>query len=299
MWNLFLIASALVVAAAASPDQQPRVPPAPAVAPAPVSPAADAELPATPEIAARHAEAPAPPASAAPVRGPVLSAVAATPLTPALVQDTAPPPPPAPQPAVRSPRQAPPPPPPPAPPPQGAQPRTQPPPPPPAPPTPAEPASPRAPRAPRIARAERPAASSKGVNIRIDATVIESRGEQTVGRKTVSATVMDGENGFVRSTVIVPAQSPIDSARKDMLRGVLNMDVRAWLRDDGRVTAYLTLESQGGAIDLGERGSGSDAGIRQSVAVVLEQNKPLVVAQSADAVGDRRLALEVTATLLK
>jgi hypothetical protein len=137
------------------------------------------------------------------------------------------------------------------------------------------------------------------VNIRIDATVIESRGAQTVSRKTVSATVMDGENGSVRSTVIMPAQSPVDSARKDMLRGILNMDVRAWLRDDGRVTAYLTLESQGGPIDLGERGSGSDAGIRQSVSVVLEQGKPLVVAQSADAVGDRRLALEVTATVLK
>ena len=298
MWNLFLIASAVVVAAAAPFEQQPRVAPAPAVAPVPVVPAGQAAVTAAPDIPASDAAVPAPPVSAAPVRGPVFPALAVTALTPALAQDTPPPPPPAPPPATRSPRQAPPPPPP-APPPQGAQPRTQPPPPPPAPPPPAEPALPRAPRAPRIARAERPGASSKGVNIRIDATVIESRGEQTVGRKTVSATVMDGENGSVRSTVIVPAQSPTDGARKDMLRGVLNMDVRAWLRDDGRVTAYLTLESQGGAIDLGERGSGSDAGIRQSVAVVLEQNKPLVVAQSADAVGDRRLALEVTATVLK
>ena len=282
MWSHLVVASALFVAGV-PPAAQPAA--APVGAKAPI--VSDGVL--VPVLV---------PASAMPIQRPVLPATPVTPPTPALAQDTPPPPPAAPPPPAQEPRQAPPPPPPPPPAP-GAQPRTQPPPPPPAPPPPAEPASPRAPRVPRIARAERPATSSKGVNIRIEATVIESRGAQTVSRKTVSATIMDGENGSVRSTVIVPAQSPVDSARKDMLRGILNMDVRAWLRDDGRVTAYLTLESQGGPIDLGERGSGSDAGIRQSVSVVLEQEKPLVVAQSADAVGDRRLALEVTATVLK
>jgi hypothetical protein len=39
--------------------------------------------------------------------------------------------------------------------------------------------------------------------------------------------------------------------------------------------------------------------IRQNLRVVLENGKPLMVSQSADPVGDRKVTVEVTATILK
>jgi hypothetical protein len=87
------------------------------------------------------------------------------------------------------------------------------------------------------------------------------------------------------------------------------MDARAFLRADGRIKVALTLDYQGTSQDEKQPpptevvetvvGGPMDRGIKQTVVVVLESGKPLVVAQSADAVGDRRVALEVKATVLK
>jgi hypothetical protein len=160
-------------------------------------------------------------------------------------------------------------------------------------------------------RQRRPeAVQSKGVNVRIDATVIESRGEQVTGRKVLTITLVDGEWGSVRSAQQVPFQ-PKGSAAYSYRTSPLNMDARATLREDGRIKVALTLEYRGGPSDVETSpapapgtavvtaAGAMDEGIRQNVTVVLESGKPLVVAQSADAVGDRRVALEVKATVLK
>jgi len=158
-------------------------------------------------------------------------------------------------------------------------------------------------------RLERAAPQSKGVNVRIDATVIESRGEQVTGRKVLTITLVDGAWGSVRSAQQVPFQ-PKGSSGYNYRTAPLNMDAKATLLDDGRVKIELTLEYRGATVDA-ETSPGPapgtaainmgamDEGIKQSVAVVLESGKPLIVAQSADAVGDRRVALEVKATVLK
>jgi hypothetical protein len=144
---------------------------------------------------------------------------------------------------------------------------------------------------------------SKGVNVRIEATVIESKGEQVTGRKALSVTTIDGGDwSSVRSTQSVPFKAKGQSSYT--YRGApLNMDARAFLRDDGRIRIELTLEYGGGATETASEGedlpSALDQGIKQSVSAVLESGKPLMVAQSADATGDRRVALEVKATVLK
>ena len=82
----------------------------------------------------------------------------------------------------------------------------------------------------------------------------------------------------------------------------LNMDARGRIRDDNRVQAQVTLDYNRGSVEFGESGTqrvARDSGIRQSVSVILENGKPLVVAQSADPEGDRRVTLELKATILK
>src|SRR5215218_3073217 len=211
-----------------------------------------------------------------------------------------------------------PPPPPPAPPAEGAradQDTRTPPPPPPAAPPPgapraiARPGQPRPAAAPELPGDQRARYVSKGVNIRIDAAITDSRGEQVLGKKVVTVTVVDGRSGQVRSTQQVPFHMKGTNGFSYQ-NAPLNMDAEALLREDGRVIVSLTLDYRGGAPDVGneadaappsgDRVSGTlDQGILQSVTVVLESGKPLIVAQSADAVGDRRVALELKATVLK
>jgi hypothetical protein len=187
---------------------------------------------------------------------------------------------------------------------QGEQPAVQ-----PAQPVAAAPRTERTPRTPRVAAAPAVAPSeprpgpeyvSKGVNIRIDATVSESRGEQVLGKKVVSVTVVDGRNGQVRSTQQVPVRNPSAGQVVTYQNAPFNMDAQAMLREDGRVLVSLTLDYRGGSpSETGHEAVAVDQGIRQTVTVVLQSGTPLVVAQSADAVGDRRVQLEVKATVLK
>jgi hypothetical protein len=191
-----------------------------------------------------------------------------------------------------------------------------PPPPPAAPPPPGAPPAPGARRSvrppqPRPANAESRRAerdvnyTSKGINIRIDATVTESRGEQVLGRKVISVTLVDGENGAVRSSAMVPINQSNDGPKAwpgDFQRVPLNMDAMVRLRDDNRVHARVTLDYNRGSVDIGESGAGRAARenfIRQSVSVILDNGRPLIVAQSADPEGDRRVTLELKATVLK
>ena len=87
---------------------------------------------------------------------------------------------------------------------------------------------------------------AKDVNIRIDATITESRAEQPLGRKVISVTLRDGDTGSVRSSALVPQPKfggPPD-ARGSLTRAPLNMDATVFLRDSGRVLARVTLECQ-------------------------------------------------------
>jgi hypothetical protein len=158
-------------------------------------------------------------------------------------------------------------------------------------------------------RLERTTAQSKNVNVRIDATVIESHGDQVTGRKVLTITLVDGEWGSVRSTQQVPFQARGSNTYSYQM-APLNMDAKALLRDDGRIRVSLTLEYRGAPSEAETSpgpapgtvittGGAVDQGIKQTVTVVLESGTPLIVAQSADAVGDRRVALEVKATVLK
>jgi len=141
-----------------------------------------------------------------------------------------------------------------------------------------------------------PGRQGKDVNIRIDGTVIESRGDKVVDKKVISVTCVDGKGAFVRSSQQVPFR--VKGSEGFTYRDQpLNMDADVTLRDDGRVLARVTVEYR--TVSTSESGDAIDGGIRQSVSVVLKPGVPLMVAQSSDAVGDRRVSLEVTATVLK
>jgi hypothetical protein len=299
VWIALNLSASLQAQDVAPPVESAAVPVPPvSVAPATAAPVPVAAVPATtPALANGPIQA----APALPVVVPVEATTPAlAPMSPALAAST----PARPVPLAQA---TTPPPPPPAPPPGTTAAQEGAPPPPPAAPPPGAPRAQRAPQSPRPVIAAIPPGEgpyvAKDVNIRVDATITESRGEQTLGRKVISVTLRDGDTGSVRSSALVPQPkfggSPDDQG---LTRAPLNMDATVFLREGGRVLARVTLEYNRGSVEIGNSGAqraAFDSGIRQSVSVMLENGKPLVVAQSADPEGDRRVTLELKATILK
>lgn len=156
----------------------------------------------------------------------------------------------------------------------------------PAPPLPPDaPAPPGTPAAPQTAiKPERP--PGQAINIRLDVTIIDEGGP-TPSRKTVSMTVGDRQSGQVRATVVVPGIGAVPLA----------VDALPMLERDGKIRTRMTLEYQPrpGADSKEPR----PVEMRLSFGIVLEDGKKIVAAQAADPVTDRRVSVEVTATILK
>jgi hypothetical protein len=142
-------------------------------------------------------------------------------------------------------------------------------------------------------RAEAPAKPGQPVNIRIDVTINDARGAQPPVTKVVSLTAADGGTAFIRST----AEAPF-GAKTENLRAI-PLHVDATPRIEGsKIRLKFSLEYN--AVDLGgETRQYPKMEIKQNLALVLENEKPLVIAETPDPVSDRRVSVEVKATILR
>lgn len=124
-----------------------------------------------------------------------------------------------------------------------------------------------------------PGTPAQLVNIRIDVTIAEDGGTDPPSRKTVSLTLADRQSGSVRS---------IEQVQD---KGRANLDVDAWPRvqRDGSVQTQVTVNYSAPGPRV--------ASIR--VEPLLASGKPLMVSQSVSPTSDRRVTVELTATILK
>ena len=136
-----------------------------------------------------------------------------------------------------------------------------------------------------------------GPNVRVEVAIKDHRPESPVVTKVVSVVVADKEEGRVRTMV----------APKNRAAAPLNVDARPFVHANGRILLRLALQ-----YDLGSMPAESDApapgvvmvpivqsSVNETIAVVLDNGKPMVVTQSADPLTDRKVTVEVTATILK
>jgi hypothetical protein len=177
---------------------------------------------------------------------------------------------------------------------------------PPAPPAPAVAAAPQAPPAPRPAPApraprattgeaptpdERPRMRGQLINLRLEFTVTDQIGTAAPVRKTVMMNVADGESGRIRTNAEVPRN-------------------KAWTTVPLSVDAYPTIE--GAKIRLRtsleyqllSEAPGPDlpagrTSMTQSVTALLNDGVSTILCQSADPLTDRKVTLEVKATIVK
>jgi hypothetical protein len=159
-------------------------------------------------------------------------------------------------------------------------------------PAPAEDPKPQA--APAPAPVPRPEPSL--VNVRIDLTLTDQSGSRPAVKKTMTLTLADGEHGKVRSRPqAIVAMSP--GSPKTLQPLPLNVDARPILMGN-RIKLLLILE-----YSSTDQQPGADAAARADVnfsgQVVLDNGRPMVVAEAADPVSDRRVTVEVKATILK
>ena len=180
---------------------------------------------------------------------------------------------------------------------------------PPAPPAPAaapapqQPPAPRpgtSPRSPRASTGEataptpEPARRNRGqlVNLRLEFTVTDQIGAAPPVRKTITMNVADGESGRIRTNAEV--------FRKNTAPTIVPLSVDAYPEIDGtkiRLRASLEYQLLKDAPEP-ELPAGKTS-ITQSVTAILSDGVSTVLSQSADPLTDRKVTLEVKATIIK
>ena len=132
-------------------------------------------------------------------------------------------------------------------------------------------------------------------NVQVELNLTDQLGAQPPEKKTVSMIVSSGNWGKVRSRAdVIQIGDPPYSV-------VLNVDARPFVSLDGQIQLELTLayEPVRGEGDQKVGPRQRPSGINQSQTVVLTSGKPLIVSQAADPVSDRKVIVEVKATILK
>jgi hypothetical protein len=140
--------------------------------------------------------------------------------------------------------------------------------------------------------AARTLAEGQPVNVRLDLTITDSRGDQPAITKTVTMTLADRHNGRIRTQGDVRTPAGFRNV-------ILNVDCQASIIPrEARARVMLTIEYRPVA---GEAESERNATphINESLTVILDDGKPMVVSQSADPVTDRKVKVEAKITLLK
>ena len=131
-------------------------------------------------------------------------------------------------------------------------------------------------------------------NVQIELNLSDQLGAQPAEKKTVSMIASSGNWGKIRSAAQVMAVGEPPYVVE------LNVDARPLVSMDGLIQLELTLNYapvKGGDPKEGLRQRPS--GINQSQTVILQSGKPLIVSQAADPVSDRKVVIEVKATILK
>jgi len=142
------------------------------------------------------------------------------------------------------------------------------------------------------------------VNIKVDVSITDQTSEGTPARKVVTMIVGDRQRNSIRSSASVPVRmlgSPVAPASYNYRNVTINVDARPSIvpKESNKVLVSLTLEY------FPKSGSGREemepgmASLNEMLSLILESGKPTIVSQAADPTSDRKITVEVTATIVK
>jgi hypothetical protein len=133
----------------------------------------------------------------------------------------------------------------------------------------------------------------QAINTRVDLSITDQRGGSAPIKRTLTVVVADGMTGSVRSQSEVLAVGSVP----------LNVDASPELLADGKIRLGLNVQYDWPApIENARdapRGTVIKTALHDSLTLILENDRPMIAAQSADPIGDRQVTVEVKATILR
>ena len=136
-----------------------------------------------------------------------------------------------------------------------------------------------------------PKMRGRDLNLQVEITISDQLGTQTPEKKVVSMLVADGTFGRIR------ASADAQRSGLGMVGTGLNVDVRPSVLEGDRILLELTVEytpfREGGQVTQ------RPTVLNESLSVILQSGKPVTVSQAADPVTDRKMSVEVRASIVK
>src|SRR5262245_47129855 len=154
------------------------------------------------------------------------------------------------------------------------------------------------------------------INIKIEVSITDQSGSGTHAKKVVSMIASDRQSKNIRSSASVPVPTTVvskpgrasESAAANVpsmsytYRNVtINVDARPAIvrKDPNRISLSLGLEYMPRTEGRQEEMAPGMASWSERLWLILESGKPMIVSQAADPTSDRKITVEVTATILK
>ena len=130
--------------------------------------------------------------------------------------------------------------------------------------------------------------------MKTEITITDQRGTGTPIKRTVQVICADGEGGYIRSqSQLIGSGQPVP----------LNIDVHPELVEGGKIRLGFSLQYDWPVVLAeGEKtfpGGVTRTTLNDSISMVLEDGKSMVVAQSADPISERQVTVEVKATIVR
>ena len=131
----------------------------------------------------------------------------------------------------------------------------------------------------------------RDLNLQVEITISDQLGTQTPDKKVVSMLVADGTFGRIR------ASADAQRTGLGMVGTGLNVDARPTVLEGDRILLELTVEYT----PFRESGQVTQRPtvLHESLSVILQSGKPVTVSQAADPVTDRKMSVEVRASIIK
>jgi hypothetical protein len=128
-----------------------------------------------------------------------------------------------------------------------------------------------------------PKTRGRDVNVQVELTITDQTGSAAAEKKVVSLIAADWTFGRVRSGSSL---------------GVLNVDARPRILDGDRMLLELTIEYNPPQAE-GTPPSRRPTPLNESLSVILQNGKPMLISQAADPVTDRKITVEARASIVK
>lgn len=142
-----------------------------------------------------------------------------------------------------------------------------------------------------------PAPPLRGVNVQLEFTITDQKGSGAPDKKTVSMMTSNGTWGRIRASATV---RPGPERGGPPVPVSLNVDARPYMAGNDAIQTEITIEYRPVGATIADEPVRMDPTIlNQSLTVILQSGKSMVISQAADPITDRKIVVEVKATVLK